>query len=78
MLFQNLLFIGTAELIILFILFFIFILPIGASIYDILKRDFSNKTTDLILIIALLLFIPTLGSLMYLFLLRKNYPLKIS
>jgi Zn-dependent protease with chaperone function len=76
LLFVNL---GALEMGILLIVLIIgtipFILAIG-SIIDLLKRDFTDKSTDKILLILLILFAPFIGSLVYLFLLRKNYPFK--
>ena len=73
------LFVGTTEIFIILIGVILFVIPLGliiASVTDILKRDFSDKSTDLILIILLLLCVPFVGSIIYFLLLRHNYTLK--
>ncbi len=55
------------------------IIPLILMIYcivDLLKRDFKGKSIDQILIFFLLLFTPLLGVIIYLAILRANYPLK--
>ncbi|MBD1428284.1 MULTISPECIES: PLDc N-terminal domain-containing protein [Sphingobacterium] len=79
---ENLLFInlGTAEIFILIVMGFFTLLPlifaIGA-LWDLQKRDFTYKSTDKVLIILLILFAPFIGTLVYILLIRNNYPPKI-
>ncbi|WP_390881626.1 PLDc N-terminal domain-containing protein [Sphingobacterium pedocola] len=57
----------------------VWVIPLALIIYtliDLFKRNFTNKSTDRILIIFLIAFVPILGSLIYLLGLRKEYPLK--
>lgn len=68
--------IGFSELIVLSIFTILPIILIIYCITDVLKRDFSGKGTDQILIFILLICAPLLGSIIYLTLLRKNYALK--
>lgn len=75
---NNLLFlnIGSVELIILLIFA---IIPLGLLIYaliDLMKRDFSNKQTEQILLFILVIFASVIGPIIYLAALRKNYPIK--
>ncbi|GGH27028.1 hypothetical protein FAZ19_18640 [Sphingobacterium alkalisoli] len=70
--------IGSKEMVLL-TLGLLWLIPFALIIYtliDLFKRDFSNKSTDRILIIFLIAFVPILGSLIYLLGLRKEYPLK--
>lgn len=70
--------IGSQEMVLL-TLGLLWLIPFALIIYtliDLFKRDFSNKSTDRILIIFLIAFVPILGSLIYLLGLRKEYPLK--
>lgn len=68
--------IGLQEIIILlFILGPTLLLPIYCLI-DLFKRDFSkNKNQQLILVILIVL-APFIGSILYLTVLKKDYPLK--
>lgn len=72
LLFLNL---GVQELIILpFTL-----IPLALMIYsivDLMKRNFSGKSVDQILIFLLVIFAPIIGSIVYLLLIRENYALK--
>lgn len=73
--------IGSQEIIMLLILIPILFFPLICMILafiDLAKRDFDSKTTDKILLIALILFAPVVGSLIYYTLLRKQYPYKKS
>ncbi|TJZ62860.1 hypothetical protein FAZ15_00690 [Sphingobacterium olei] len=70
---------GSQEIVLLLVLGIVWIIPFALIIYtliDLFKRDFTNKSTERILIIFLIAFVPILGSLIYLFGLRKEYPLK--
>lgn len=70
---------GSQEIVLLLVLGIVWIIPFALIIYtliDLFKRDFTNKSTERILIIFLIAFVPILGSLIYLFGLRKEYSLK--
>lgn len=70
---------GSQEIVLLLVLGIVWIIPFALIIYtliDLFKRDFTNKSTERILIIFLIAFVPILGSLIYLLGLRKEYPLK--
>lgn len=77
---HNLLFlnIGAQEIIVLFIFLFAGLVPLilaVLAIIDIFKRDFTNKSTDRILLILLVLILPFIGSIIYFLGLRNAYPL---
>ena len=77
LLFLNL---GTAEIVMLFITGLLLIIPLAfilGALWDLHKRDFSDKTTDKVLIILLILFAPFIGTLVYILLIRNNYPPKL-
>ena len=73
--------IGMQEIVVFLLLipalFFPLICMILAFI-DLAKRDFTSKTTDKILLIAIILFAPIIGSAIYYVLLRQQYPYKKS
>lgn len=76
---QDLLFlnIGTQEIIILLIFAVMGLAPLIlaiVAIIDIFKRNFENKSTDKILLIILVLFLPIIGSIIYFVGLRNTYP----
>lgn len=70
--------IGTQEILILLIFGFVGLAPLILAIFtiiDIFKRNFENKSTDKILLIILVLFLPLIGSIIYFLGLRNSYPL---
>lgn len=55
---------------------FMSIIPLFLMIYcliDLMKKDFRRKQIEQILIFLLLIFLPFIGSIIYLLFLRKNY-----
>lgn len=69
--------IGSQEIILMLILGIISLAPLILAILaiiDIFKRDFENKSTDKILLIILVLFLPIIGSIIYFAGLRNSYP----
>jgi len=68
--------IGTQEMIILlFIVVPTLLLPIYCLI-DLFKRDFSGQKSQQYFLILLLVLAPFIGSILYLTVLKKDYPLK--
>lgn len=70
---------GSQEVVLILIMVLVWLVPFALIIYtliDLFKRDFTNKSTERILIIFLIAFVPILGSLIYLLGLRKEYLLK--
>ncbi|MDR2282837.1 MAG: PLDc N-terminal domain-containing protein [Sphingobacterium sp.] len=70
--------IGTQEMVLLIVLGIAGLAPLifaALALIDIFKRDFSQKTTDRILLILLVLLLPILGSIIYFVGLRNAYPL---
>lgn len=77
---STLFFIGTGEALVLFVFFTAGLAPLVFAIIalvDLFKRDFDEKMTDKILLVLLIIFAPLLGSIIYYFFLRNNYPLKL-
>lgn len=71
--------IGSQEFILLMIFGFAGLAPLifaVLALIDIFKRDFSQKTTDRLLLIILVVFAPLIGSIVYFLLLRDKYPIK--
>ncbi len=69
--------IGIQEMILIMILASLTFIPtilIIVSILDILKRQFKDNS-DKVLMVVLIFFLPIIGSCLYLFSLRHNYPL---
>lgn len=76
---MELLLVGTQEVVVLIILGIAGLAPLIFAILaliDIFKRDFSQKTTDRLLLIILVVFAPLIGSIVYFLLLRDKYPIK--
>lgn len=73
LLFLNL---GSLEMTILLLIAIIPLALMIYSIYDLMKRDFTNKQTDQILLFILVLFASVIGPIIYLAFFRKKYPLK--
>lgn len=69
--------IGTAEFTLLFIVWLIPLFLIIITLIDLFKRDFTTKSTDKVVIIFLIGFLPILGSLIYLFGIKKYYPNRV-
>lgn len=78
----NLLFInvGTSEIVFLSIFALLIAFPLVLAVtalWDVFKRDFEGKITDKILIILLILCAPLVGTLVYILLIRRHYPIKL-
>jgi len=76
---MNTLFINVGEQ--AFIIFFLLLAlaPLAFAIValvDLSKREFGGKTTDKVLWIGLIVFVPLVGSLVYYISFRNGYPLK--
>lgn len=73
------LFLGTQEIVIVFIVAVVATVPlvlIILALIDVFKRNFGDKTSDRIMLLILKLLVPILGSIIYFVALRKPYPLK--
>jgi len=71
--------IGAGEAFFMFLFLIVSLTPLifaVSALIDLFKREFRHKSTDKVLLIVLIVLAPFVGSIVYYFFLRNNYPLK--